>query len=119
MTRILVAAFVAFVVISCATAGRSGAIIDLNQPGVLETLRRDNPAQYQKIQEIIAGLFGRPDAEVPHWIQTTFDARDVSYEPILLTSDPPQRRLSFALNNTRYQAVLTLTDLRPEIIRAK
>jgi len=44
-----------------------------------------------------------------------FDARNVSYAPILLTSDPPKRRLSFALDDTRYEAVVTLTNVRAEI----
>jgi hypothetical protein len=118
MPRIIVAVLVMFFVVSCMAVGRSGAIIDLNRPGAFEALQRDNPAHYQKIQQIMAGLSGRPDADVPRWIRTSFDARDVSYAPILLTSDPPQRRLSFALDDSRYQAVLRLTHLRPEIIPA-
>ena len=90
--------------------------INLDRPGTLEALQRNNPAHYQKIKEIMAGLFSRSDSEVPHWIQTTFSAGDVSYVPVLLTSDPPKRRLSFALDNTRYQAVVILTHLKPEFL---
>ena len=43
-------------------------------------------------------------------------ARDVSYAPIVLTSDPPRRRLSFVLDTTRYQAVVTLTGARGQIV---
>jgi len=120
MSGILVAPVIVLFVVSCAVAGdsRPGRTVNLNRPGVLEALQHENPAHYQKIQEIMVGLYRHPDSEVPRWIQTTFNASDVSYAPVLLTSDPPQRRLSFALDNTHYQAVVTLTHLKPEIIPA-
>ncbi len=49
-------------------------------------------------------------------MQASFPARDVSYAPIVLTSDPPRRRLSFVLDTTRYQAVVTLTHARGRIV---
>ena len=121
MTRILVAAVIGLFAVSCAMAGdyRPGRTINLNRPGVLEALQQDNPAHYQKIQEIMAGLFRRPQSEVPRWIQTRYNARDVSYSLGLLTSDPPKRRLSFALDDTRYRAVVTLTHVKAEIIPAE
>ena len=93
--------------------------LNLNGSGVLEKLQQNNPEHYQKIQEIIAGLYKQPDSGVPHWIQTTFNAQDISYRPILLTSYPPKRRISFTLDNTHYKAILTLTDLKPLIITDK
>lgn len=61
----------------------------------------------------------RDDPRTPRWMQTNFEARNINYVPILMTSDPPQRRLSFALDNTRYEVVLTLTNLRPEMVPLK
>jgi len=40
----------------------------------------------------------------------------VSYAPIVLTSHPAQRRLSFALEDTRYVAVIVLTNLQGVIV---
>jgi len=37
------------------------------------------------------------------------DGRDVSCDFLLLTSNPPKRRLSFTLDNTRYSAIVTIT----------
>lgn len=118
MRRFLIVAVIAIFVASCAVAAdsRSSRTVNLNRPGVLEFLQRENPVHHRKIQDIMAGLFNRPDAEVPRWIETTFSARGTSYDPVLLTSAPPQRRLSFVLDNTRYRAVLTLTHLKPEIV---
>jgi hypothetical protein len=93
--------------------------INLNQPGALEALQHSNPMHYEKVRKIMEGIFQRPETAVPDWIQTNFDARNVRYAPILLTSDPPKRRLSFALDDTRYEAVVTLTNVRAEIVPLK
>jgi hypothetical protein len=37
------------------------------------------------------------------------DGRDISCGMLLLTSDPPKRRLSFTLDNTGYVAIVTIT----------
>jgi hypothetical protein len=56
---------------------------------------------------------------VPRWIETNFAAHEVSYVPIVLTSHPPRRRLSFALDATRYEALVTLTNVRGRIVPAQ
>ena len=120
MRRMLIVAVIAIFIASCAGAADfpSDRTVNLNRPGVVKSLQREHRAHHRKIQDFLAGLFNRPDAEVPRWIETTFNARGTSYDPVLLTSDPPQRRLSFVLDNTRYRAVLTLTRLKPKIIPA-
>ncbi len=65
--------------------------IDLDAPGALEALARANPAHHTKV-------------------------RHVSYVPVVLTSHPAKRRLSFALDDTRYEAVVVLTGLRGDIV---
>ncbi len=45
--------------------------------------------------------------------------RKVQDAPIVLTSHPAQRRLSFALDDTRYVAVIVLTHLRGDVVPLK
>jgi hypothetical protein len=121
MSKLLAAAVFAILSIVLAppydaTAART---INLNQPGALEALHHFNPAHYEKVRKILEGVLQQPDRDVPRWIQTSFEARNVSYAPILLTSDPPKRRLSFALDDTRYEAIVTLTNVRGEIVPLK
>ena len=97
----------------------AGPTIDLDQPGALATLEQTNPAHYAKVKRILHGITRRPDAEVPRWLRVGFDARDVNYAPIVLTSLPAQRRLSFALDDTRYVAVVVLTHLRGDVVPLK
>ena len=110
---IIVVLWIAVVVAGDASPART---VNLNKPGVLETLQQSNPTHYDKVRKILEGILQQPDADVPRWIQTSFDARNVSYAPILMTTRPPKRRLSFALDETRYEAVLTLTKVRAEIV---
>jgi hypothetical protein len=90
--------------------------IDLNESGALEAVARSNPAHYEKIRRILDGILQQPDAGVPRWIQANFDGHDVTYAPVVLTSHPPKRRLSFALDATRYEAIIVLTNVRGEIV---
>ena len=94
-------------------------VVDLNEAGALETLQRSNPVHYEKIRRILDGVLQQKDTQVPRWIQANFDGRDVAYGPIVLTSHPPQRRLSFALDATRYEATIVLTNVTGAIVPAK
>jgi hypothetical protein len=93
--------------------------IDLDQPGALEALQRSNPTHYAKIQKILDRLPLQPEAKVPRWIQANFDARDATYGLMLLTSFPPKRRVSFTLDDTRYEAIVTLANWRGEKVPAQ
>ncbi len=77
-------------------------------PGALEALQQLNPTHHEKIWQIVTGILQQPDAAVPGWMLANFDARGVLYSQIEMTSYPPKRRLSFALDDTRYVVVVTL-----------
>jgi hypothetical protein len=90
--------------------------IDLDRPGAFEALQRTNPDHAAKVRLILEGVARTPDSDVPRWMRVAFDARDVSYIPVVLTSHPAKRRLSFVLDTTRYEAVIVLTGLRGDIV---
>jgi hypothetical protein len=94
-------------------------IVNLDVPGALDALARDNPQHYRKVREIMAEVQKQPDSEVPQWLRTHFDARDVNYGPLLLVTDPPKRRLSFTIDEVRYRSTVTLTNWKPQRIPAK
>ena len=89
--------------------------VDLNAPDALAALEQSNPAHYEKVRRILTDIVHTRDSDVPRWMQATFAAHDVSYAPVILTSDPPRRRLSFVLDTTRYQAIVTQTNVRGQI----
>lgn len=91
---------------------RPARLVSLNAPGAMERIKAANPAHYEAIQGIVAGLAGNPHATDGRWIQTSFGAKDVSYGMALLTSYPPQKSIAFTLDTTRYQGRVTLDSGR-------
>ena len=117
------AAVAILVGLSCGVAHAMGAVplptIDLDEVGTLEALKTSNPAHYEKIVQIVDGVLTQPDANVPRWMLVNFGARGVKYAPIVLTSFPAKRRLSFVLDLTRYETIVLLTNIRGDIVPAR
>ena len=80
--------------------------IDLNASGVLESLHQRRPDHYAKVQAILALVVSRPQLNLGPWIETQFDASDVEFLHLWRVSDPPQLKVSFALDHVRYTAVV-------------
>ena len=93
--------------------------VDLDAPGAMEHLRATNPSHFDKIVKIVEGVVRQTDSAVPRWLRVNFDARDVAYRPVVMTSYPPKRRLAFALDDTRYEVVVVLTNATGVITPAK
>src|SRR2546426_11788664 len=89
-TKIGAAAFV-LLPLSSIASGQPGPrrTVDLDAPGALAALQQSNPEHYVKVRTILTDVLLRQDAEVPRWLQASFNARDISYQPIVLTSHPP------------------------------
>jgi hypothetical protein len=77
----------------------------------LDRLRSSNPGHYARAERIMsaANELCRPKpGDVSY---TQFDARDISCINMLLkTSNPPKRQISFTLDDTRYIALVVITD---------
>jgi hypothetical protein len=93
--------------------------IDLDASGALEALQQTNPTHYVTVRTILAEVFLRPGTEVPRWLRVSFNAQGISYPPIVFTSHPPKRLLSFTLDDTRYVAVITLTNVTGPVVPLK
>ena len=83
----------------------------LDQPGALDTIRRENPLEYRQIREILSLAESMPcqsDA-FPRLLKARFDAQG-NCGLQLYTSFPAKRRFSFTLNATFYEAIVTMKD---------
>ncbi|MGO9572027.1 MAG: hypothetical protein ACLP5H_31280 [Desulfomonilaceae bacterium] len=123
MTRFLMTAFIALLGVAGANAGDNWArhTVDLDEPGALEALQRDNPAHYEEIHKIMDDLSWKPDSEIPGWIQTHSKVRNFSYTSfrdgsVLLTSYPPKKGLSFTLDGTLYRTLVTMVHVDTKIV---
>jgi hypothetical protein len=120
MSRWSMTMVIAFAAVAWAAGSASAArAIDLGEPGALADLELSNPVHYAKVRQILDGVERQRDADVPRWMRIQFAATDVTYRPVILTSHPPKRHLSFSLDAIRYEILLTLTDVRGRIVPAR
>ena len=112
-------------ILACLLLGSSVAIaadrvtlrsVDLNDPQALDRLATEKPAQFAKIQRILAEAGEQPPEQIAKWMKTSFDANAARYTSILKTSDPPKAELWFVLDDTQYHARVTLWHVRPTLL---
>lgn len=85
----------------------------------LARLRVNNPNHYARAERILAAANYLCRPRVPVVYLASFGAQDLSCEPmVLLTSNPPQWRIGFRLDETRYVAAVWITDDPPRAMPA-
>ncbi len=97
-------------VAACATPGtpRAWRAIDLDRPGALETLQRDNPAHYAKVEKLLDEAARRPVQSLPGWMEAELGARDVEGLVFGMPGRGPQARVTFALDGRQYTKLVPL-----------
>ena len=98
-------------------AGQALAV-DLDQPGAMQKLARDNPAHYAKVEKILSEAPHKPYASMARWIRTEFNATYADASNFLRTSYPAQTRLTFVLEGEFYSKVISV-DAPARAIPAK
>ncbi len=96
------------------------SIVNLDKPGMLEAIEKQNPAHHRKILEILRVAQAEPCETLPRILKTQFDAASAecrSYQ--LLTSDPPKRHLAFTLADTVYVTNVVQYKLRGKLTPAE
>jgi len=117
--RTILATVLSITALAAAAAGTAFQATDLNRPGVLEQLRTERPKHFKAITEIlqVAERVPCPDRRLEA-IRTRYDMCDLECNFLVLTSFPPKRRLSFALDETNYVATVTLKDAGGRLVPA-
>jgi hypothetical protein len=93
--------------------------LDLNDPAVLARIECSDPAEFAKIERLLAGLRAHPQRAESNWLEVNFHARDVELmRHLFLMSLPPRQLLRFTLDDVRYRALITRSDLIGHTVRA-
>jgi hypothetical protein len=86
----------------------------------LAKLRTTNPDHYARAQKVFAAARELCKPGPPQVTFAKSDARDVSCSQMLLrTSNPPKREITFRLDDTRYIALVAMTEDPPRLVNAK
>ncbi|HTW36995.1 MAG TPA: hypothetical protein VMD49_00325 [Steroidobacteraceae bacterium] len=84
-------------------------VIHLDSAAALEQLRITNPGHYARVERILASADQVCKAGEPKLLALHLDAKDVvCFRSLIFTSYPPQRQLTFRLDDTRYSAMVFL-----------
>jgi hypothetical protein len=91
-------------VVALANAGPSLEPLDLDRPGVMEGVERNDPQLHLKITGIrdLATRMPCFADEFKRTLTVKFEARDAGCGVLLMTSYPSKRRLLFTLGEVRY-----------------
>src|SRR6185295_16096271 len=86
------------------------AFIDLDRPGAMEAVQRDQPEHYRRIAQILSVASEVPcqTEQFGRAVEAKYEARDGHCGFLLQTSFPSRRVLSFTLATTRYSTVVTM-----------
>lgn len=101
-------------------AGIPAEVIHLDDPAALAHLRATNPGHYARAERILAAANQLCRPGTRRLYPARFGAQDFTCERMLLkTSNPPKRYVTFRLDQTRYAALVPVTDDPPRLIAAK
>lgn len=92
--------------------------VDLEQPGAIERVQRENPAHYRAIQHILKEAPGLQPRALTGWLRTSYDPK-APQVLLIKTSYPPRARLEFTLDDTRYVGFVTLKNVEPAMMPAR
>jgi hypothetical protein len=109
----LIAIGIASLVLASVPESYGSGRIDLDVPGSLEAIELSHPEHLAKIQRILTEVPLLTPTEAETWMRTEFQARDIRYTDLIMTSLPPKKRLEFSLDDTSYVKVFTLTIAKP------
>jgi hypothetical protein len=94
--------------------------VNLNRPGILEQLKLERPKHFAAISEVLRIVERVPcETREVETLKVRYDITQWACNFTLMTSDPPKRRLSFQLEETRYVAVVTLKGTEGRVVPAR
>lgn len=92
-------------------------VVNLDEPGALEAVKRENPGHHRRLTGILAAASEmRCQPDKVGRLSVEYDAREAHCGVLVMTSYPAKRKLSFILDTTAYRATVTL-DTRDDKVR--
>jgi hypothetical protein len=100
MRTLTIGALVATFGLAYAALPLAQVALDAQAPKAVE---KANPAHFRKVSEVIRVASEKGCASAPRVLKAQFDVTDAHCSPdLLLTSLPPQQRLTFTMEGTPY-----------------
>ena len=97
----------------------AGEPVYLDGPSALARLEASNPEHYARAERILASANHLCRAGAAEMQYAGADEHSFTCGAFLKTSNPPKRQISFRLDDTRYVALVTITDDAPKLVPAR
>ena len=95
--------------VGCGCLSAQAGTIDLDVPGAMRQLERSDPARYARVVQLVSAAQRQPcHSDDFLRLQRAVVAKNVDCSLAVRMSDPPQQRLTFALDGAVYTSVVVL-----------
>ncbi len=92
--------------------------VDLDRPGILGSIARDNPAHYAKIVKVLEATRVDPCETLARILKAEVDLENVHCATYgLLTSFPPKVHVAFRIDDVHYSSNVAQPALAGRIVR--
>ena len=117
ITLLVAAPGIAIVAGTSAAHASEGEVIYLDGPAAIAQLRVSHPQHYAAVQRIVASAaeICRPGSEAVIAVASNVNELSCA-ESLFMTSNPPKRVIRFRLDQTRYVALVAVTDDQPKLL---
>jgi hypothetical protein len=100
-----------FLLVGSFAVADAAAPIDLDRPGVLHQLRRDQPQRYAAVSAVLRASERAPCEENEiELLEARYELKDLDCGTMVITTFPARRHVSFEVQGTRYAATVVLED---------
>ncbi|SRR5258708_6132778 len=106
----------ALVLLTCAASAYAATpaktVVDLDRPGAMDALEQANPEHFRRVSGVI-DLASEMPCFTPQFAKLSwakFDAESAGCGVMLLTSYPAKRQLSFTIEDTTYNSIVTIKN---------
>ena len=83
--------------------------IDLDDPGGLDALAKNNPEHYRIIKEIAENIASKKPNEIAGWLKVDYGITSTDFNELeWLTSHPPKKRLLLVLEGISYRLTVSI-----------
>src|SRR4051812_10122186 len=111
MKQMIIAAALALATLSHAAGPAVKRYVNIGNPQSMEKFAKADPDTFAKALRLIHDIERRPLSDAKAWAKANFDADELIYFPMLKTSDPAKRQISFVIGDARFAGTYELSQL--------
>jgi hypothetical protein len=85
--------------------------VNIGNPASMQKFATSDPETFARALQLIHDIERKPIRDAKAWAKTNFGAEELVYFPMLKTSDPAKRQISFVIGGARFAGIYELAQL--------